>query len=152
MTTQTQLSNLAQAVRRLQKSKAHILLWILAALLILSLLNFAIVAVPAEGESLDSSQRALKAISAHYQGMADLYAMGQKAETQRALAILSSRYQGMADLFAAGQNVEIQHALKILSSRYQGMMDLFPARWQAETMRALTIISARYQAQAEARR
>lgn len=149
MTTQTQTTKANRAVSDLLKRKPQIWLLIVAAFLLLSLISTAVLASQPKGEEIVRNHRALEAISARYQGKADLYAAGRDAQAQRALEILSARYQWMTDLYALGNDTDAQRALAILSSRYQGRADLYASGNNPDAYRALAIISARYQAQAD---
>ena len=98
MTTQTEITKSNHVVQAPLRINIPIWPLVLAVLLILSLIGVAFVVIPTKGEGINSSHRALEAISARYQGLADQYAAMRQADSQRALEAISARYQGLADL------------------------------------------------------
>jgi len=101
MTTQTEITKSNQVVQAPLQIKIPIWPLVLAVFLILSLIGVAFMVIPTKGEGINSSHRALEAISARYQGSADQYAAKIQADSQRALESISARYQGLADLYQA---------------------------------------------------
>jgi len=139
MTTHTEVTGSSQIVgTRLAEKKIN-WFWVMdIALALVLIITAFVVALPAN-RSVESSQRALEAMSARYQGVADIHAARNEASAQRALEAMSARYQGLADLQIA------QRSLKAVSARYQGLADLHVAR----SAPALEAMSARYQGLAE---
>ena len=143
MTTHTEVTGSSQIVgTRLAEKKIN-WFWVMAIALALVLIITAfVVALPA-GRSVESNQRALEAMSARYQGVADIHASRNEASTQRALNAVSARYQGLADLHVARS----APALEAMSARYQGLAELHGAGQLAQHWSSTT---GRYQALAEA--
>ncbi len=101
MTTQTEITKSHQAPQAPLQIKISIWPLVLAVLLIVALIGVAIVVIPTRGEDINSRGRALEAISARYQGLANLHAAKREADSQIALESISARYQGLADLYQA---------------------------------------------------
>ena len=149
MTTQTEITKSHQVVQAPLKVEKSSWPFVLAALLIISLIGVTLMVIPTKGEDITGSRRALEAISARYQGQVDLYTARGQADSQRALEAISARYQGLADLHAANSPVDSHRVLEAISARYQGQADSFAAKRESDSQRALEAISARYQGLAD---
>jgi len=125
MTTQTEITKTNHIVQAPFKVDKSIWPLVLAALVILFLISAAVVILQPKGEVFTGNRRALEAISARYQGQADLYAATKLADSQRALEAISARYQGLADLYTATKLADSQRALEAISARYQGQADMY---------------------------
>ncbi len=146
MTTQVEVTGSKQIVQSRRDKRKLNWPWVAVIVLSMVLIVTAFVAtLPAE----KSNQRALEAISARYQSMAELYEKRSKADSRSALEAISTRYQGMAKLYTKGNGSSSLHALEAISNRYQGLAELYTLGSEGDTQRALEIISARFQAQAE---
>ena len=149
MTTQTQLSDSPQVVQSPCKSGLNFFPWVLASLAIIALIVITIAVIPTKGGNLDHNVKTLEAISARYQGMADIHAANRQLDSQKALESVSAHYQGLANLYGATLVSNSQKALESISARYQGQVDLIAAKRQSDSQKALESISAHYQGLAD---
>jgi hypothetical protein len=101
MTTQTDITNSSQVVQAPLKIKTPIWPFIFVALLIVSVISAAILVIPPMVGKISGNDTALNAMSARYQGLAELHAAMDRSVTQRSFEAMSARYQGLADFHAA---------------------------------------------------
>jgi uncharacterized lipoprotein YehR (DUF1307 family) len=149
MTTQTRLSETVQVVPTIAKSKIRIIPWVILALIIIALVAVVFAVSPALNSKSETNMKALEAVSARYQGMADSYYAMQELNSQKALESISAHYQGLANLYGAELVTDSQKALESISARYQGQADLIAAKRQSDSQKALESISAHYQGLAD---
>ena len=127
MTTQTEAKRSNQVIQVLLLKKASIWLWVLAALLIISLVSATQIGNSSKDVEISGNTRALEADSARYQGLADFYANTEEFGTQRSLDAMAARYQGLAYFYANAEISGTQRALDAMSARYQGLADFYAA-------------------------
>ncbi len=94
-----------------------------------------------------TSQQALSAWAARYQGQANALANGSPL-SQQALSAWAARYQGQASALANGSPLS-QQALSAWAARYQGQASAL-ANGSPLSQKALSAWAARYQGQANA--
>ena len=129
MTTQTEVTNTNQVVRTPLQITLSIWPLILAALLILTVISAVILVTPPKAEEISSNSRALVAMSARYQGLADLHAANSPV-SKRALDAASARYQGMADAYLSEQAEGIETGWSATAARYQALAEYHLTRDQ----------------------
>jgi hypothetical protein len=144
MTTQVEVTKSSQTIQAPSQIKKPIWPFVLAILLTLFLISAAILVIsPAEAVS-SGNQRALEAMTARYQGLAEMQARNEAA-LERGWQASAARYQGLADLQAKPIS---SPALEAMTARYQGLAEM-QARNEAALERGWQASTARYQALAE---
>ena len=149
MATQTNVSKLDRSDGVPLKFVSFKWAVVLLAVVMLTLLVVGALSWNPVSVEISTHDQALRAISARYQGMADLYAVEKETDPLPALMILSDRYQGQADVYAAYEKAASNAALQAMSLCYQARADAYTRGSLALWMRELQIISNRYQAQAD---
>jgi hypothetical protein len=132
MTTQTEVTRSNQAIQVLLPKKASLWLWVLAVLLIISVVSATLLVVSSKDVEISGNTRALEADSARYQGMADFYANTEVLGTQRAMDAMSARYRGLADFYANTEKSGTQRAMDAMAARYRGLADFYAASEQGK--------------------
>ena len=148
MTTQAEVTGSSQtAGTRIAKKEIN-WFWVMAIALSLVLIITTFVVIQLAGNSVDNNQRALEAMTARYQALADYHAR-QEIQLERYWSVTAARYQGLADLHAASETASLERYRLVTAARYQAMADAY-AKKEIQLERYWTATAARYQAMAEA--
>jgi hypothetical protein len=139
MTTQTEITKTNKTIHAPFQIKRSTLQIALAVLLIVSIVGVLAMAISPADEINSANNQALMAMSARYQGLADMYAKEQAA-LARGWAASAARYQGLADSYASAET----RAIAASTARHQGLADLF-ARNETALARGWAACAARYQ-------
>lgn len=173
MTTQTEITTPNHVVAIPSKIKPNVWPLILIAILILAVVGAVVLVSPPKAEVVSGNTRALDAMSARYQGLAEVHAANNpvsvgslEASTARYDGMVeafsfegvsgleagrlasAARYQGLAEVHVTGEVASPEVYWSTTAARYQALADDF-ARKEAQVEAYWTATAARYQALAE---
>lgn len=103
MTTQAEVTGSSQtAGTRIAKKEIN-WFWVMAIALSLVLIITTFVVIQLAGNSVDNNQRALEAMTARYQALADYHAR-KEIQLERYWSATAARYQAMAEAYLSEQD------------------------------------------------
>jgi hypothetical protein len=148
MTTQTEITNPNHVVAIPSKIKPTVWPLILIAILILAVVGAVVLVSPPEVEVVSGNTRALEAMSARYQGLAEAHAAKNQVSV-RSLKASTARYQGMAEAFSSEGVSGLEAGRLASAARYQGLAEMHAAGEVTSPEVYWTATAARYQALAD---